>query len=103
MIFNKSGRLFVAVALAATFFLALPAEAADWREGSPGIFEQLTTWVVEGWEGWLQATLTDAKPNSNNNEGGHLDPNGGPRTGACVGEGGCDNAPPASNAPEGQS
>lgn len=100
MIFTKSGRLFVAAAaLAATFFLALPAEAADGREGSPGMFEQLTAWVVESWEGWLQAAQTDGKPTSVDHEGGFVDPNGGGgRTGSCPGQGGCEGPPPGGTA-----
>lgn len=93
MISGKAGRLLVAVALAATFFLALPAEAADGRGGSPGFLEQLITWMAGGWDGLMQTTQADEKPNSHNNDGGHLDPNGGPRNGACLGDGGCNRNP----------
>jgi hypothetical protein len=87
MIFIKSGRLLVAVALAATFFLALPAEAADGRGSSPGILEQLITWMTGGWDGWMQTTQADERPHPNNNEGAYIDPNGGGgRTGSCSGE-----------------
>lgn len=103
MISSKSGRLFVvAAALAVTFSLALPAEAADGRGSSPGVLEQVITWMTGGWNGWMPTTQADEKPGSNNNDGGHLDPNGGPRNGACLGDGGCNQDPPASNQTEGR-
>lgn len=80
MISGKAGRLFVAAALAATFFLALPAEAADGRGGSPGFIEQLTAWVADGWDGWMRSvSLSMSGATGVNHEGGYLDPNGGPK------------------------
>lgn len=103
MISGKVGRLLVAVALAATFFLALPAQAADGQGSSPGLFERLAAWVVDGWDGWMRgASLSMSGATGVDRDGGHLDPNGGPRNGSCAGDGGCDHNPPASKPPEGR-
>lgn len=97
MFFCTSGRrVFAAVALvASTFFLALPAAAADGREGLPGVFE-LFTRAVDGLDGWLQATLTSMTGSGGplDHEGPYVDPNGGGRTGCEYEPGGC--APPGS-------
>jgi len=100
MISGKVGRLLVAAALAATFFLALPAEAAKGRGGSPGFFEQLTAWVADGWYGWMDSvSLSMAGATGVDHDGGYLDPNGG-RKGSCVGD--CSNNPPQTGQNPGQ-
>jgi hypothetical protein len=95
--FAKSGRLLVAVALAATFFLALPAQATEGRSSSPGFWDCLVSWIADSWDGWTRnSAVATAGVTSVDHDGGHLDPNGGPRTGACTaGQPGCGDAPPS--------
>jgi len=76
-------RLVAAVALAAVFFVAVPAQAADGREDGPGLFERLIEWIV-GLEMAGGGT-------SGGHEGGHLDPNGGGHPGSCNSSEGCEN------------
>jgi hypothetical protein len=94
---TRSGRLFAAMALAALFFLAIPAEAAEGRGGPPGLFDRLIAWVTDGWDGWLSAVSYSSKGStSTDQEGGYLDPNGGGgRTGSCTDPAACENPLPA--------
>lgn len=89
MFMNKSKRVLVTAALVASL-CAVPAQAADW-EGSPSdLLDRLVAWAVNIWtpagsEGGLGRIYAP--------EGGYVDPNGGgPRTGSCETEPGC-NAP----------
>jgi len=92
---KKSALLFAAVALAAVFFLAVPAEAAESRGGPPGVFDRLIAWAMDGWERWMPA-VSMSGTKSDDREGGYLDPNGGGgRTGSCGDPAACENPLPA--------
>jgi hypothetical protein len=92
---GRAGRCVVATVLVASFFLAVPAAAADRPGEAPDLGTRLAAWLTGGWDGWLNSlSFSSSGVKSVDQEGGYLDPNGGGRTGSCEGEGECDNNPP---------
>jgi len=93
---NMSGRFFAAVALAAVFFVAVPAEAADGRGSAPGLLERLIGWIVG-------INMAGATGTSHEHDGPYIDPNGGGRTGSCEDPAGCGTSQPVPDASQGGS
>ncbi len=89
---KTAGRFFAAVALAAVFFAAVPAWAAEGREEPRGMFERLIEWIVG-------INMAGSTGTSREHDGGHVDPNG--RTGACTAPAGCDAPLPVPGAYQG--
>jgi len=85
------------MALAAVFFLAMPAEAAEGRGGPPGLFDRLIAWVTDGWDRLMPVAVTTKGATSGDQEGGYLDPNGGGHTGSCEDPAACEDPLPASS------
>jgi len=89
MFSSKSKRILVAVALAASLGGAIPAEAADWGGSPADLLDRLAAWAFNIWspadsEGTGELGRVYAP------EAGFIDPNGGgPKTGSCAGEPGC--------------
>lgn len=87
---SNSKRILVAAALAAILGGTVPAEAADWGRSPADLLDRLVTWAVNLWvpsEGTGELGRVYAP------EAGFIDPNGGgPKTGSCETEPGC-NAP----------
>lgn len=97
----KSGRVLVAAALVAfSFFLAVPAEAADSR-GGPELLGTAAK-VVGALGDWFQGMLASMTGSAGllDHEGPYVDPNG--RHGSCTSPTDCGEPQPNSPSPQDQ-